>query len=253
MTINEIFSSLRASYIEWSHVLVNPRFIRGNNVISWEGYSGRRFNAPVTSTYVAKLADEGQYTFQVIEDGSIIQIYYLFDRRGEISNANLAFYYSGETEYSINSQVRELPDSKVNEEQLVDSIEFTEQFENHQEFQTVGWLRLDYSPNEYRGVLHSQSHLHFSLFPYSRFVVDGVPNPAQFIEFILSMCYPKIYKDKRLDENGLYIDVNKMLTFNSPNLLIPNKDIYPYTIHFCIPWATVHKIPEIMPIKKKRR
>lgn len=229
MTANEIHSALLSVYMEWDTFLSNPRFTRNRNEISWQGYQRREFVDVITASFVSNLAEEGQYSLQVTKDGSIFQLYYRFDNRNrELVSANLAFLFSGNN--YVDDETRVMADEMLTPTPDLD----------------VGWIRIDYSndASDDGGVTHPKCHMHLSHFPDARLIVDRVPNPKQFVEFIISICYPEEYKEKRLDEDGKHIDKSKMCTINDP---LPSDlnitEICTYSPYLRIPTATVPPIP----------
>ena len=166
MRISEILSSVTSAYDDWSDFLANPQHIRRDNEVAWRNFSPRVLDYPVLKSDVVRMAEERQYTFQIVEDGSLIQIHYFYNRKGDqILSANLAFYSA--------------------------ILNGTETTNNGDE--PVSWLRIDYAPEAARGVLHHDCHMHLSSFPDSRFVVAGLLTPKQFIELIMAFCYPESY------------------------------------------------------------
>lgn len=209
MRINVVFSSLISVYQEWSHFLVNPRYIRRGSAISWQNYKTSTVDDPIMPTKVKDLVDNGQYTFQIIEDGAIIQIYYVYKSDTELVSASLAYYSAGISE--------DLP---------------------------VGWYRIDYDPTSERKLIHSKCHMHLGLFPNTRLVVDGVPTPKQFVEFVISTCYPDIYRQHRIDLNGEFKDENKMFSVNAPCFTIPQEEACRFITHVRIPAQKSQGTPE---------
>lgn len=119
----------------------------------------------------------------------------------------------------------------------------------------VGWLRIDYSnsASDDGGVTHPKCHMHLSHFPDARLIVDRIPNPKQFIEFVISICYPGIYKEKRLDQAGMYVDKAKMCNVNVSLLSDLNmKEICTYAPFLHISTATVAPI-SIMAQPQRRK
>jgi hypothetical protein len=206
MRINDAIGLLVSTYLDWGHVLANPRYIRNGNIVSWRDSSNPMLAAPVMPEDINQLAEDKQYTFQVAEDGALIQMYYEFENDGiTLKSAMLAYYSPAITIYmpSIPPFVR--------------------------------WLRFDYAPKAAMGVLHHDCHLHISYFPDSRLTVKGLPNPKQFIEFILALCYPDMYKKHRLDSSGKYHDDAKQVELNHLSIQLPDSDLYKQIPHLSIP------------------
>lgn len=208
MQINEVMGLLTSSRIDWGHVLANPRFIRNGNTITWINSSNPMLGNPVLPEDIAELAEKGQYSFQVVADGSLIQIFYEFENNGStLKSASLGYYNAGTTIYAPT-----IPNF-------------------------VNWLRFDYDPSaKLKGFLHHDCHLHLSYFPNSRLAVKGIPNPKQFIEFVMSACYPDIYRDHRLDTSGKFKDIAKQISINTPCIIPKEEDWYHHLTHLYVPY-----------------
>ncbi len=102
----------------------------------------------------------------------------------------------------------------------------------------VSYLRIDYAPHQSGGVLHHDCHLHISGFPYTRMIVSGLPTPKQFVEFIMAICYPDIYRGKRLNPTGMYANDNDIYSVNSPCFHAPPNTVYNQIAHLKIPTNT---------------
>jgi hypothetical protein len=251
--INEAYELLNSAYIDWSPILVNPRGIRKGSQITWDKYSSQVLKLPIRISDVIDMYNRGQYTFQVANDGSLIQIYYQFDTRGrELKSASLAFYSA--VEYILSSDEDEdivevadtfQPETRVglNDLDILDNILEEEYIvEPSDESQLISfrdgpisWVRIDYDPEHARGVLHHGCHMHFSAFPRARLVIDGIPNPKQFIEFIIALCYPGIYAKHRLDDDGQYINEAHIFAVNSNCVSLQEDNIYRQISHLRIP------------------
>lgn len=205
MKISDVVGSLVAVWTEWqqANFLINPRYVRQGNIITWQGHSAGMTEEPITQSHVLDFIDRGQYTFQINIDESIVQLHYVFNRNDEISAANLAYYA-----LDVNSEGQ------------------------------AGWIRIDFDPSSYRGALHPKCHMHISLFPNMRFVVDGVPSPKQFVDFIALACYPDVYESLHTDENGNFRDRNRMKSVNAPSLHLDEPELYKYLTHIRIPLET---------------
>ena len=243
MKINEASDLLNSVYIDWSRILVNPRGIRKNSQITWDGRVPKVLKLPVMISDIVDLADNGQYTFQIVEDGSIIQLYYQYDSKGnELESASLAFYSTAVYKDKISSAFQinlkeEINDIDVFDENTQDGQllkEIDEQIPVSND-RPANWLRIDYDPQHGMGVLHHDCHMHLSVFPYARLVVAGVPNPKQFVEFIMALCYPKFYEQHRLDENGQYTNKNHILAVNSKCVPLIDNEVFSQMTHFRIP------------------
>ncbi len=219
MNINEAFNSLRSVFIEWEGFLVNNRYLKVGSTISWEQYAPKKFNGTITAFDIFEQIETAQYSFQVASDGSIFQIYYQYDnRRRKIKEASLGFLMSGV----------EIVREDLEEIQVQSSPNAP-----------VGWLRVDYSDNAQNdgGLSHPKCHLHVGLLQNARIPVDRIPNPKQFVDFVIASCYPEAYCVKRLDNVGRYADINHMCQINNPLADDINmNDICEYAFHLRIPF-----------------
>jgi hypothetical protein len=199
--IGDVHQLLKDTYNDWSAFLEDPQFIRTSKdaCITWANRVPYRLANQLEASDVTKLVSDKQYTFQVTTDGSVFQIYYQYDRKGNsLQSARLAFYHARD-------------DGPVN------------------------WLRIDYEPTFAKGVLHHDCHMHLSAFPLARCVVAGVPNPRQFVEFVMAVCYPETYKAHRLGQDGEYANPNKITEVNSKCFSAVEHLAYKQIIHLRIP------------------
>lgn len=204
MKISDVLSSLIAAYCDWDQILINPRYMRQGNIITWEDYQPRTFSNPLYLSDLIDIIDEGQYSFQINEDGSIIRLYYSFDARGTLATANLTYISAKEDPENI-----------------------------------VGWLRLDYDPINAKGVSHPACHMHWSQFPTCRFIVNGVPSPRQFIELVICSFYSAQYQKIHIDDQGRFINPNRIQTINSTFFHLAEEDYHKLLPNFYIPPAIV--------------
>jgi len=199
MNIEEVRGQITRTFIDWSSFLRNLQVVRKGNSITWSGRETRMLEDQVLASDVIKLSDDEQYTFQVATDGSVFQIYYQYDKKGNtLQSARLAFYSA-------------------------------------QGDSPVGWLRIDYEPALAKGILHHDCHMHLSAFPQARCVVAGVPNPQQFVEFVMAVCYPETYEAHRLGQDGEYANPNKASEVNSRCFSAVEHLAYKQIIHLRIP------------------
>jgi len=196
--ITEAHSSLISVYDDWQHLLVNPRFIRSGRHITWAGFEPRILSHPVRASDVTSLADDLQYSFQIALDGSLLHLHYEYNDRGDVvGTANLSFYSAatasddGPVPPQSSSGFNETGDDPLDED--VTDIEATPYLRSGVSDEPSSWLRIEYAPQDARGVLHHTCHMHISGVPQSRFVVAGIPNPKQFVEFVMSIYYPDWY------------------------------------------------------------
>jgi hypothetical protein len=231
MRVNDVVGQLVATYTEWNDVLANPRFVRKGRLITWRDYSSAKIIVPSSHADVVKLYEAGQYSFQMT-DGSLLQLSYTYAAsKDELTKARLAFYKVGQQSLEI---VEPADPDTINDLLLAsDSPELIEPAV-HRPI-SISWLRIDYSPKTTAGVLHNSCHLHLSAFPSTRVVVAGVPTPKQFVEFIIALCYPNIYREHRLDKDGTYKEPARMETVNSQPVPVREDLTCRYLTHIRIP------------------
>jgi hypothetical protein len=243
MRINDVMGLLVSTYTEWSHVLANPRFVRKGRIITWQEYSSAKLMLPTSHSDVLKLYEGGQYSFQTV-DGSLLQIHYAYARTtDELIEARLAFYKVDQRSWEFEENFSEEgPNDQVAPpgSEALDPIMFRQC--------SISWLRIDYAPKSASGVLHNSCHLHLSSFPTARLVVAGVPTPKQFLEFVMALCYPDLYRTHRLDENGNYREPNELLSVNSDPVPFREDPIFRQVTHIRIPGV----LPA-PPVGRKRR
>lgn len=200
MTVADTYQSLVASLNEWQYLLVNPRFARRGSIISWHGYSPHRIDDPLSHDRFVEIADAGQYSFQLVTDGALLQLEYRFGEDSSLKFASLGYISGGERDYPA-----------------------------------LGWLRIDYDPENERGSPHSACHMHIGLLPSSRLLVSGVPTPKQFIEFVVALCYPDIYSTHRTDRITGSWNYRAQLAVNSPSFEIPQPPETKSLTHLRVP------------------
>jgi hypothetical protein len=207
---NQIELEIRAAFRDWADLLVNPRFCRNSGLIAWTGYrGGGKLREPVTSAKLLTLVEEGQFSFQCSEDGSLFQILYQFGSDGKLEVVRLGFYQAIATQSKAQSE-------------MIDSG-------------YVPWLRIDYDEQAAAGVLHHGCHLHVHGFKNARIIVNGVPGPRQFVEFIIAAFYPTYYEIHRLDGRGGQADISILQAINTCSLPIAGEEGAPLLLHVGVP------------------
>jgi hypothetical protein len=229
---SDVVSDLTAAKIDWQDYLVNARFVRRDNVISWYNYEKVWLGDHVSAGDFLSLVDNGQFSFQFAEDGSILQLMYEFDPTAEfLSRACLSFYGAPENIGPGEPEVVQLEEGKVDsfEEELEEpGRPFVDSWNSH-------WLRIDYDNEERTTLVHGVCHMHIGDWPRSRVLVRGVPGPAQFIEWIMALFYPDSYRKHRLDEKGKFANILQMQNVNRRTLFFEDHDFFKYMTHLFIP------------------
>ena len=220
MRLSNAYSHAVAAQTDWQGFLVNPNFNLEGSSLTWPNReSFLRLGAQ--ADLVLRLSENKQYSFQIGEDGSMIQLFYNFHHStGKLLNASLGFYHAAGFEFH-------------EEDPEVEEIYGLEAYDS---FDQVSWLRMDFAPSQARNYLHHHCHLHLSLSPDIRIPVSRVPTPRQFIELIAGWFYPKELENRRLtgDEYApLRESVSEILrsevelgveipTLGVPHFIIPN-------------------------------
>ena len=176
MRLSDGVSTLTAVFDDWVGVLANPRVTRINRTIAWTGYRGSTHLGTADTDAVQDLIDAGQYSFQFVSDGSVLQLRYSFGDNDGLAWAELAYY--GAIGFGPRDDVR--------------------------------WARLDYAPRHSNGIVHAACHLHLSGFPDTRIAAACVPTPAQFVEAIVAWFYPVEYRTRLLGSTGLFKDASRV-------------------------------------------
>ena len=231
MKVNDVLSDLTSAKIDWDAYLANARYIRRNNSITWRDYERIWLGQTISAQEFVNLVDRGQYSFQVVDDGSVLQLLYEFDATGErLLTSCLGFYgapVSIEPEEPEPAMLEEAS-GEIEEEQAT-----TADFDG--ELATNRWLRIDFARGPNNSVVHGECHMHVGGLPGTRFLMKGVPGPAQFIEWIMALFYPEMYQKHRLGENGEFSNLAKLINANRQSVGFDEHDFYRYMTHLVIP------------------
>ena len=243
MTISSAFQSIIACAQDWQGVLINPRYMRDDYKISWAERASGNNRGIVRQGHVLELAETGQYSFQFADDGSIMQLYYEFGRdSGSLVGARLAYFNAGGGE-SLDKEesglVEPLGTYGWDEGDGVYDVP------GGLEGPAVGWIRLEFDPlAATKGIVHPPCHLHIGGFPDARLIVNGVPTPRQFVEFVISSFYPEVYRQKRLSEqtvsnastrNWVFREPQRMTELNADGFAVESEPMYQLLCHFRVP------------------
>lgn len=224
MLIRELEKMTWLAYYEWRHLLANPQIEGTRDSVTWAGYTKHFVPVHVRPLHVLKLAEDRQYTFQMSTDGAVFQIYYQVSDDGKsVKTAKLAYYGV----HSVDTDIDPEEEALYSEVYGIDVVE--------SDAHTAASLRLDYSPAEARGLAHSACHLHLGGFANSRLIVRGIPNPKQFVEFIMHLRYPNEFADHRLDKDTCrYRDANALSRINEPAMKCEDEDFWGEMTHLCV-------------------
>lgn len=209
MKFDDCFDSLRKAYAEWGDYFVNKRFCASDGTISWFNNSISRHSSVLGSEEFARIVELQQYSFQLIEDGSVFRIYYKFDSRGRsLVEMTLSFLSAPRGDVYCEPSIGGL------------AVEGT----SH-------WIRIDYSASEasHKVPNHNACHLHLSSLPNARLALSRVPSPRQFVSWVMSMHYPDEH-DKLLSELGA-----SGYFLNSPSFPLNWESELKHWVHLLVP------------------
>jgi len=233
VTLSEVMTSLRAAYLDWEGVLVDPNYVRvSERKVTWGNDNGDYPGSPLTVSQVVRLTEAGQYSFRLAPDGALVQIHFEWSANGALSKAGLAYLAKrplvdepgqlfpdadelaageqpdeGEEDEAWHGEVDEdVKGVPVHDDDADLKMDLRDELlVGLEEDEVAPWIRFDYDPGAgKRGILHHDTHLHFVGFPNTRVAVNGVPTPRQFIEFVMGAFYPSEYAAKRLDRDYLF-------------------------------------------------
>jgi len=242
--IDKVFSVMKACYFDWEDYLINPNYIQRGSAITWSKHKSGIRNSTVRLSDVRGMDEEGQYTYLVESDRSVIQLFYGFDpKTDEITTARLAYYSGNEDAVYVDAELMNHGIVPISEG---DSLIGQLQIEGDDAFDpVVGWIRIDYDPSAKQiGITHPLCHMHLSGFPESRLVVRGLPSPRQFIEFVFCSFYPNIYSKHRLNRDetqrrdsapNILRDQKLIRDLNSDSFPFADDPIYNMISHVRVP------------------
>lgn len=233
MKVTEVIGDLTAAFIEWNKFFANSRYIRTKTSVAWEGYRKIWLSDNLTPREFLELVENNQFSFQVLEDGSIFQLLYEFDASGEkLTRASLAYYGKPPifNEEEPTPESFDQNDTELSEEGMAEA---------EKEFCDLNsisrWLRIDYDCNENNSAVHGDCHMHVGGLPGARLLVRGVPGPAQFIEWVMALFYPETYRNHRLTTDGNFVDIAKLENANRKTVVFSDHEFYKYLTHISVP------------------
>lgn len=219
MRLTDAIGQLTATVLDWDGLLVNPEYIRRGQTIIWQTYERPMLPEAVRFSDVATMAEARQYSFQLLTDGSLFQLYYRYENDNTtLANATLS-YYEGKS-----------PSEDEGEDE--------NQAENGAEEQVFArWLRIDFNSTDPRCSLHNDCHLHISGLPGARAVLDGVPTPKQFVDLVMMWCYPDLYAERCLEGGvkGTYREAGRQDRVHENSFPFVNDVLFGQLIHLRVP------------------
>jgi hypothetical protein len=246
--ITDVVGDLVAARNEWHRLVANPRFIRRNLEVTWKDYVPMRLGNVVSRQDFAMLVEDGQYSLQLAEDGSLLQFFYEFHSDGHLVAANIAFYGAPAEERNEFADL-DVDDQSRNDGDAASALTTAGAGDDGDDegdltaagadgrgiFPGCRWLRIDYDPIARASVIHGLCHMHVSGLPDARFLVRGVPGPAQFIEWIMAIFYPQAYAGHRLDDQGAFTEQARIRRANQVYAAFEHNDHFRFMTHLCVP------------------
>ena len=219
MRLTEAIGQLTATVIEWDGLLVNPEYVHRGETITWQAFDRPMLPESVRFSDVARMAEGRQYSFQLLTDGSLFQLYYRYERDGTTLTNSTLSYYEGKSD-----------SQDVDEEETIDPT-------TDDERSFARWLRIDFDSADRRCALHNDCHLHLSGLPGGRVVLDGVPNPKQFVDLVMAWCYPDLYAEHCLDggHKGAYREARRQEWVHEDGFPSVDDVLFRQLIHLRVP------------------
>lgn len=199
MTLDDTLGEIRGLVDLLPGVFANLRACRprGTNSICWPDYA--RYWMPTDASFrdFGLLAETGQYSLQMADDGALVQFYYDFHRGRDLRAASLCFIQARKELMPGAGRDDAQPTSgsapsrdHPSQNELGDNDVEADEGDTSQEY-SVSWFRIDYDPDAAAGGRHPPCHLHWSGFPNARLPLAQIPTPAQFVGLILQSAYPE--------------------------------------------------------------
>jgi hypothetical protein len=210
-------------------LLANNESTVRDRLVCWTNYRPLRLPDQLTFDDVARLASDRQYSFQVADDGSILQLFYQFDESGRsVKNATLAYLQGQPAEHEdveLNDQYMDPPDEGGPEPAAIIAASHPQ------------WIRIDFEENGSRCPIHADCHLHLAGFPTSRITLSNLPSPKQFVEMVMAWFYPDSYRAHRLDSLNCYKNPGWMKFVNRQTMECEDTESNKHLAHLRIPKA----------------
>ncbi len=218
MRLTDAIGQLTATFNDWNGLLVNPEYIHRGQTITWQTVEHTMVPDVLTFSDVAALAEARQYSFQLLTDGSLFQLYYRYDRDGAtLMNAMLAYYEGSSEEDAEESGTKAASEGA--------------------EQRFARWLRIDFTSSDPRCTLHNDCHLHIGGLRTARVVLDGVPNPKQFVDLVMAWCYPELYAEHCLigDSKSSYREARRQEWVHEGSFPFVDDLLFQQMIHLRVP------------------
>jgi hypothetical protein len=251
VTIDDVLEGAGRAYNDWTDYLINPQYVRKGERLTWPTEKVMRLEEPIAFEDLEALESAGAFSFQVAEDGTLVQLLYDFSAHGrELVRACLAYYGAsrfllddgraatqgseGEQGAAAGGSAEE-GEEGVSADPLGAEAAGTMPEALGSALNWVEWVRIDYTDGTEGSVLHHGCHLHVGGFPGSRVPLNCVPNPRQFIEWLFAFRYPETYRKRRLTGAGDYKEVATARAIGTPHRAVPIGDLAVCLPHLAFP------------------
>lgn len=125
------------------------------------------------------LDDKKQYNFKLI-DGALVQLLYIYDRKGSLLKHRLCYFPSPSFECFQNDPELYLSEGDLYADVIAKNI-------------LPVPIRFDFDPSNHQNIYHPSSHITFGQFKNCRIPVVSPLCPVTFMDFILSSFYNTAY------------------------------------------------------------
>lgn len=215
MKINETFSDLRSAWVEWRSYLANQNFVRVNNTLEWPQFERVWTGDAVTVADLRALAEKRQWSFQIAEDGGLVQLRYHFGVDGELEEATVGYYGRIPSEDGDDAEVHEAEEVALDTGRFERGTEGGEAVGDQEvslelypyeglgiDYEIARAVRIDYAREDLTHPTHHTCHMHLGGYPSTRICVSRVPTPRQFLELVFVLFYPDSFRKHRLSDTN---------------------------------------------------
>jgi len=216
--LTDAIGQLTATFIDWDGLLVNAEYVHRGQTITWQRDEHTMVPELLAFSDVAMLAERRQYSFQLLTDGSLFQLYYRYDKDATtLTNAMLAYYEGSSEEDGDEAATNVVSESD--------------------EHKLPRWLRIDFSNSDPKCSLHNDCHLHIGGLRKARVPLDGVPNPKQFVDLVMAWCYPELYAEHCLtgDSKSLHREPRRQEWVHEEGFPFVDDLVFKQMIHLRVP------------------
>ena len=186
MRISDAGAEFAAAVNDWRGRIIHHSWVRRDQKLCWGNYATSNLRI---ETYgdLRRAVRSQQYSVR-FRDDSIARMCYEYETGNTaLKRASLSFHKMPEP--IEGDEIWDAPEIGPWEDDL------SANFDNDLWIRS---LRFDYDPETGRGPPHAECHLHIGGYGGTRIATDGVPNYAQFLEFVMMCFFPKDYSAHRL-------------------------------------------------------